>query len=212
MNIKKAKECYNTLLAQKLIEEFRNRNMEGIYCETKEDALKKVLEIIPKDSFVSCGGSVTLDEIGLKMALKNEGYNFIDPKDAQMQGAIAMEKVAHQALSADYFLMSSNAISATGELVNADGIGNRVSPLIFGPKNVIVIAGINKVEPNLEAAILRVKNYAAQMVCLSYRQNYLTFNDLKKEAEDSCSQLVITSKSVFKGRIKVILVGESLGY
>ncbi len=64
--------------------------------------------------------------------------------------------------------MGANAISETGELVNADGIGNRVAPLIFGPKNVIVIAGLNKVEPNLDVAILRVKKYAAQMICLAY--------------------------------------------
>ncbi len=68
-----AKECYNTLFAQKLIEEFKKRNMEGFYCETKEDALKKVLKIILKDSLVSCGGSATLDEIGLRIALKNQG-------------------------------------------------------------------------------------------------------------------------------------------
>ncbi len=210
MNTIRAKECYKALLAQKLIEAFKKRNMEGFYCETKEDTLKKVLEMIPKDSFVSCGSSVTLDEIGLRAALKNQGYNFIDPKDAQ--GAVAMEKVAHQALSADYFLMSSNAISASGELVNADGIGNRVAPLIYGPKNVIVIAGLNKVEPNLDAAILRVRNYAAQMICLAFKQDYSTFDDLSKVAQDSCSQLVITSKTVFKDRIKVMLVGESLGF
>jgi len=85
--------------------------MEGFYCETKEDALKKALEMIPKDSMVSCGGSATLDEIGLRVALKNEGYNFLNPHDAQ--GPIAKEKVAHQALSADYYLMSSNAIMAS---------------------------------------------------------------------------------------------------
>lgn len=79
--------------------------MEGYYCETKESALQKVLEIIPKDSMVSCGGSATLHEIGLQDSLKKQGYNF--------------------------YLMSSNAISATGELVNADGYGNRVAALIF---------------------------------------------------------------------------------
>lgn len=210
MNAIKARESYKALIAQKLIEEFDKRNIEGFYCETKEDALNKALEMIPKDSFVSCGSSVTLDEIGLRVALKNGGYNFKDPKDAQ--DAIAMEKVAHEALSADYFLMSSNAISATGELVNADGIGNRVAPLIFGPKNVIVIAGLNKVEPNLNAAILRVKNYAAQMICLVFKHDYSTLDDLSKVANDACSQLVITSKTVFKGRIKVILVGESVGF
>jgi len=206
----KPQECYNALLATKLIEELQKRNMEGFYCETKEEAVKKVLEMIPKDSMVSCGGSTTLDEIGLRIALKNEGYNFLDPRDAP--GPKAMEEASHQALGADYFLMSSNAISATGELVNADGIGNRVAALIFGPKNVIVIAGMNKVAPNLDAAILRVKSYAALLTCLVYKKDYSSFDELSKAAENSCSHLVITSNSVFKGRIKVILVGESLGY
>lgn len=212
MDIIKAKECYQELLSQKLIMEFKARNLEGFYCKTKEEALNKVLEMIPEDSSVSCGGSVTLDEIGLRLALKNGKYNFVDPKDAQKLGANAMEKAAHKGLSADYFLMSTNAISVTGELVNADGIGNRVAPLIFGPKNVIVIAGLNKVEPNLDSAIQRVKNYAAQMISLSYNQDYSNFDELSNAAKNSCSQLVITSNSVFKGRIKVILVGECLGY
>lgn len=206
----KPKECYIALLAQKVIEALNKRNMEGHYCETKEDALKKILEIIPKDSMVSCGGSTTLREIGLRAALKNGGYNFLDPDDAQ--GGKAKDEVAHQALNADYFLMSSNAISVTGELVNIDGYGNRVSALIFGPKNVIVIAGINKVEPNLEAAILRAKSYAAPLTMLIFKQDYASFDELSKVAEGACSQLVITSFSMTKGRIQVILVGESLGF
>lgn len=204
------KKCYNALLAQKLIVELKKRNMEGFYCETKEDALKKVLEMIPKDSVVSCGGSATLREIGLQVALKNGGYNFLDPNDPQ--GSKAKDKVAHQALSADYYLMSSNAISATGELVNIDGYGNRVGSLIFGPKNVIVIAGLNKVEPNLDAAILRAKSYAAPITMLIFNQDYSSFDELSKAAEGACSQLVITSMSMTKGRVKVILVGECLGF
>lgn len=210
MNTAKPKECYNALLAQKLIVELQKRNMEAFYYETKEDALKKVLDMIPKDSLVSCGGSATLYELGLQVALKNQGYNFLDPNDAQ--GAIAMDKVAHQALTADYFLMSSNAISLTGELVNIDGYGNRVASLIFGPKNVIVIAGLNKVEPNIDAAILRAKTYAARMIMLKFKQDYPTFEELSKAAEGGCSQFVITGFSMTKGRIKVILVGENLGY
>ncbi|ACV63886.1 protein of unknown function DUF1121 [Desulfofarcimen acetoxidans DSM 771] len=209
MNIIKAKECYNALLAQKIIEKLKKRNMEGFYCETKEDALKKVLEMIPKNSMVSCGGSATLDEIGLRVALKKEGYNFLDPKDAQ--GAKAMDKVAHEALKADYFLMSSNAISATGELVNIDGYGNRVAALIFGPKNVLVIAGLNKVEPNLEAAILRAKTVAAPLTMMIFKHDYPSFDEVSKASEGGSSHLVITSKSATK-RITVILVGESLGF
>lgn len=206
----KPKEYYNALLGQKLVEEFEKRNMEGYYCETKEEALKKVLAMIPQDSLVSCGGSATLHEIGLRAALKNAGYNFLDPDDTQ--GAAAKDKVAHQSLSADYYLMSSNAIAVTGELVNIDGYGNRVASLIFGPKNVIVIAGINKVEPNLDAAILRAKKYAAPITMLIFKQDYSSFAELSQAAEGASSQLVVTSMSMTKGRIKVILVGECLGF
>lgn len=206
----KPDDRYNTLLAQKLIDEFKKRNMEGFYCETKEAALKKVLELIPKDGIVSCGGSATLREIGLREVLKSEGYNFLDPDDAL--GGAAKDKVAHEALSADYYFMSANAITTKGELVNIDGYGNRVASLIFGPKNVIVIAGLNKVEPNLDAAVLRAKTFAAQNTLLLFKQDYSSFDELSKAAEAACSHLVITSMSTAKGRIKIILVGESLGF
>lgn len=204
------KTCYNALLAQKVIEGLDKRNIDGVYCETKEEAVKKVLAMIPKDSLVSCGGSATLHEIGLRTALKIEGYNFLDP--AEPKGSKAKDEAAHQALGADYFLMSANAIAQTGELVNIDGYGNRVAALIFGPKHVIVIAGINKVEPNLDAAILRAKKYAAAQICLIFKQDYATWDELAKAAEEADSHLVVTSKQAIRGRIKVILVGESLGY
>lgn len=204
------KELYNALLAQKVIEELGKRNIEGFYCETKEEALSRVLEMIPKDAVGSCGGSATLREIGLWQALRDGGYNFLNPDDAQ--GGAAKAKVAHEALDADYYLMGANAISATGEMVNADGIGNRVASLAFGPKNVIVVAGINKVAPNLDAAILRTKTCAAPIIVLQFRQDYSSFDELSKAAESACSHLVITSNSTAKGRIKVVLVGECLGF
>jgi len=204
------KQSYNALLAQKVINEFEHRNIQGFYFETKEEALTKVLEMIPKESVVSWGGSSTLKEIGLLDSLKNSGYNILDPNAAQ-DGA-EKNKIAHQALDADYYLMSSNAISVTGELVNIDGYGNRVASLIFGPKNVLVIAGLNKVEPNLDAAILRAKKYAAPLTMLIFKQDYSSFDELSKVADGAFSQLVITGMSMTKGRIKVILIGECLGY
>ena len=205
-----AKQSYNALLSQKLITEFEKRNFEGYYCETKEDALAKALELIPKEALVSCGGSATLEEIGLADALKNENYHFLDPK--AVKTAKEMDDIAHQALNADYFLMSTNAITQVGELVNADGYGNRVSALIFGPKNVIIIAGLNKVEPELDTAILRVKKTAAPMIMLKFNQDYSSLDELDKIAGAAIGQFVITSMSTVKGRIKVILVGESLGF
>ncbi|WP_024621336.1 lactate utilization protein [Metaclostridioides mangenotii] len=204
------KQSYNSLLAKKLIEEFQKRNMEGFYCETKEDALEKAIEMIPKNSTISYGGSETLNEIGLREVLNNGDYNFLDPNS--VEGGAEKEKIAHQALASDYYFMSSNAISESGELVNVDGYGNRVASLIFGPKNVIIIAGLNKVVPNLDMAILRTKNYASQMILLKFKQDYSTFEELSKVSEGVGSQFVITSMSSKKGRIKVILVGENLGF
>lgn len=105
-----------------------------------------------------------------------------------------------------------NAISVTGELVNIDGYGNRVASLLFGPKNVIVIAGLNKVEPNLDAAILRAKSYAAPLTMLIFKRDYSFFDELSEAAKGANSHLVITSMSTTKGRITVILVGECLGF
>jgi L-lactate utilization protein LutB len=204
------KQSYYALLAQKVIKELESRGIQGLYFETREEALKKVLEMIPKESVVSWGGSATLKEIGLIDSLRNGGYQILDPNAAQ--GGTEKDKIAHQALSADYYLMSSNAISAAGELVNIDGYGNRVASLIFGPKNVIVIAGLNKVEPSLEAAVLRAKKYAAPLTMLRFKQDYASFDELSRAAEGACSHFVITGRTMTKGRIKVVLVGECLGY
>ncbi len=203
---------YNALLAQKVIREFGSTNIQGFYCETKEEALKKALEMVPEKSTVSWGGSVTLHEIGLIEALNKGGYNVLDASD-RSKGGTEMQRIAHEALNSDYYFMSANAVSATGELVNIDNIGNRTAALIYGPRNVIVIAGINKVEQNLDLAINRAKTKAAPLVILGYNRNDISsFDDLLNKAKENSSNLVITSMSLFKGRIKVILVGENLGY
>ena len=202
-------DCYNQLLAHKLIEEFEKRNMEGFYCKTKVDALAKLMELIPKDSIVSYGGSLTLKEVGVRETFQNGDYRFLDPN--AVTGAKEKERVAHEALSADYYLMSANAITIAGELVNADGIGNRVGALCFGPKHVLVVAGMNKVEPDLTSAVQRVKTIASQKCMLLYKQDYASFDELKEAADGIISQLLITSMTTMKGRIKIILVGENLG-
>ena len=202
---------FNNLLAKRVIEGLVRHNMEGYYCATKHEASEKVLSLIPQGAFVSSGGSSTLEEISMHSALLDNAYEYLNPKTQTTTAK--MDEAAHKALTADYFLMSSNAITEDGELVNVDGYGNRVSSLIFGPKNVIVIAGMNKVVPSLEAAISRVKNYAAPLIMLSFNKDgYKDFDALIDSAHGACNQLVITSGSSVKGRIKVVLVGESLGF
>ena len=133
------------------------RNMEGYYCSTADEAVEKVLELIPAGDVVSWGGVATVDELGIKGRLRSRNQPVIDRDTARTPE----ERTAmlHQALTCDTFLMSSNAISEDGQLVNIDGIGNRVAALCFGPKQVIVVAGMNKVAMTLAwRAILKYRS------------------------------------------------------
>jgi len=200
---------FNQLQADSLIEAFAQRNISALYCETKADALSAALALVPPGATVSCGGSATLHEIGLHAALHAHDCDFWNPDAAQ--GGRAKDAVARQALSADCYFMSANAIAATGELVNIDGYGNRTAALIFGPQKVIVVAGMNKVEPTLDAALLRARRVAAPLCMLLFKQDYASFEELQRAADEACRQTVVTASSVTPGRIHVLLVGERLG-
>ena len=117
---------------------------------------------------------------------------------------------------ADYFLMSTNAITMDGELVNIDGRSNRVSCLCWGPQNVIIIAGMNKVALDVESALKRVRNFAAPPNAVRLNKNTPCAQTGKcadcYSPDCICSQIVITRRSSTPNRIKVILVGEELGY
>lgn len=208
------KKDFYKINVQKLLSAFEKRYIEGYYCETKEEALKKALELIEKDSTVSWGGSMTLDEIGLLDALRKGDYSLLDRGTAKNNDEL--NEIFHKAFSADYYFMSSNAITLDGKLVNIDGTGNRVAALIYGPKNVIIIAGMNKVVPDEESAIKRARNIAAPInaIRLSKQTSCTSVGSCKDclLPDSICSHIVVTRISKVPNRIKVILVGEDLGY
>ena len=191
------------LRAQTIIKGLEKRNMHGVFCATKEDALKQALSYIKEGSSVSWGGSMSVSEIGLMDALKEGNYHLIDRSVAVLS---------------DYFLMSSNAITLDGELINIDGTGNRVACLSYGPKHVIMIVGMNKVVNDVEDGIKRVRNFASPPNTL--RLGLKTPCSMTGRCGDCygdtciCSQIVVTRRqsAMMKDRVKVILVGESLGY
>ena len=157
---------------------------------------------------------MTLEEIGLIADLKNSDYTVYDRMSAKTpeEREAILTEVSH----CDYYFMSSNAITLDGQLVNIDGMGNRVASLIAGPKNVVIVAGMNKVAPTLDAAMDRVRNQAAPPNCIRLGLNTpcAKFGRCVDCLDDSCicCETVITRKSRIAGRIKVILVGEPLGY
>ncbi len=207
-------ERYNKTLAEQAIAGLEKRNMKGYYAETKEEAVKLALSLIPEGSVISWGGSATLSETGLIEKLKAGNYNCLDRSDAKDREG--MEEIAHKALSADYFLMSTNAMTADGQLINIDGNGNRVAALIYGPKNVIVLAGINKICSTYEAALERARNKASVPNAMRFECNTPCLKTGKcmdcLSVDTVCCQFVHTRFSRVKDRIKVIIIGESLGF
>ncbi len=201
----------NELLAQTVIAGLESRNMSGYYAKTKEEAFEKALELIPKGSKVTKGGSMSVLEIGLDVALKEGEYDYCD-RDA------ATDKRAAElfAYDADVFLASANAISEDGVLVNIDGNSNRVSAIAYGPKKVIFIIGMNKVAKDVDAAMKRARGEAAPINAQRFGLNTpctKTGTCMNCKSPDTiCCQFLITRYSRHKDRIHVILVNEDLGF
>ena len=196
-----------------LVKNLESRHFEAYYCETKEKALEKALELIPKGATVGWGGAMSAQQIGLMDALNAGDYRAIDRDKCPTPE----EKLqaAKDSLFADVFLTGANALSLDGQMVNIDGTGNRVAAIVYGPGTVLVIAGMNKVEDTLEAAITRARTVAAPMNKQRFPNQTPcevtgTCGDCKAEG-CICNQILITRHCRPVGRIKFILVGEDLG-
>ena len=169
---------------------------------------------MPEGASITWGGSESIKECGLMDAIKNANYELIDRTDAKTPEE---DRIMYsRQVMADFFLMSSNAITIDGELVNIDGRANRVSLLCWGPQNVIVIAGMNKIASDVESAIQRVRDAAAPPNTVRLNKNTPCAQTGRcgncYSPDCICSQIVITRRSSTPNRIKVILVGEELGY
>ena len=146
-------------------------------------------------------------------ALHQGNYRLLD-RD-QCKSLEERERIQREAFFADMFISSANGLSLDGQLVNIDGTGNRVAPVIYGPKNVMIIAGMKKVEDTLDAAITRARTIAAPMNNQRFGNNNPcsttgTCGNCKNET-CICNHIVVTRNGRPAGRIKFILVGEDLG-
>lgn len=207
-------EIRNKNIINETVKALKSRHFDAYAVDTKEEALSLALSLIPKEDVVSFGGSASVDSVGLKEALYARGQKFIDrsaaksPEDA--------ERLQREALLCDTYLMSANAIGADGTIVNIDGNGNRVAALCYGPKQVIIIAGANKITHDVKSAIERAKYYAAPVNAARFdigtpcKEKELC--NVCKCPDCICAQILITRLCRRAGRIKVILTKESLGF
>ena len=206
-------KAYFEKRGQILVKNLRNRHFDAWYCDTKEDALQKVLELIPEGAKIGWGGVLSAQQIGLFDALRAGNYNLLDRDLCQTQEE--REQMMKDALFADVFLTGANGLSLDGQMVNIDGTGNRVGAIIYGPKKVIVIAGMNKVCDTLEEAVKRAREVAAPLNMMRFMKETPCAatgkcGDCKAEG-CICNQIVITRHCRPVGRIQFVLVGEQLG-
>ena len=208
------KEIAKQNLANTIIKNMEKKNLEAYYCATSKEAVEKALSLMPEGASITWGGSESIKECGLMDAIEEANYELIDRTDAKTPEE---DRIMYsRQVMADFFLMSSNAITIDGELVNIDGRANRVSLLCWGPQNVIVIAGMNKISSDVESAIQRVRDAAAPPNTVRLNKNTPCAQTGRcgncYSPDCICSQIVITRRSSTPKRIKVILVGEELGY
>lgn len=207
-------EQRNELLAKTIIKNLQRRHIEGFYCPSGEEAVKKVSELIADGSTVTWGGTMTVRDLGIPEHLKSRGT--LEVIDRDLAETLEERQAMYlRAFSADVYLSSANAISEDGVIVNIDGAGNRVAAITWGPKKVIFVIGLNKVTQTVEAALSRARGTASPI-------NSARF-DIKTpcKADGVCHNCNSTEcicnyvhflRNSPKGRHTVILVGENLGY
>lgn len=204
----------NRLLAGQVIKGLESRNMEGYYAETADEARKLVLQIIPEGSSVGWGGSSSIAEIGLKQAVCSGKYKVYNRETCTTPEEKKEKEIA--CFDCDYFLASANAVSMDGQLVNIDKFGNRIAAIAYGAKHVILIVGMNKIADSVETAAGRARNEAAPINAVRLKTGTPCCNTGRcfdcKDSNTICCQFLITRFSAIKGRIKVVLVNETLGF
>ena len=197
-----------------IIKNLEKRGMESYFFEDSASCVEAVKKMLPEGSVISWGGSESIKESGIMDMLQAGNYQLINRMAAKTPEE-GRELYAKTVL-ADYYFMSTNALTLDGELVNIDGNGNRVACLIHGPSNIMIIAGMNKIVPSVNTAVDRVRNMASPPNAKRLnRQTPCNFTGRCGDClspDCMCNQIVITRRSGRPGRIKVFLVAEELGY
>ncbi|KAJ53011.1 L-lactate utilization protein LutB [Clostridium tetanomorphum] len=197
------------------IDNLRKHNMEGFFVKDNDKLVELLKELIAEKSVIGIGDSMTLFETGVIDFLRKGKYTFLD----KYKDGITSEgkkQIYIKNFSADTFMCSTNALTESGELYNIDGNGSRVAPMIYGPKQVILVCGINKIVKDIDEAEKRVRNYSAPIDAKRLNKNTPCTNlgyciDCKSPNR-ICNDFVVIRGQFIKGRIKVIIVGKQLGY
>jgi len=229
-DISREKQQFYQARARTAVENLRRRNFEAQYVASRGEALTTILDMIPQDVTVVRGDSITLDQVGVLPELKKRGQKLIDAFETDTEGNWAAEpeerlRMMREAFFADIFIAGANAVTLDGKLVNIDGRGNRVAPMIFGPRKVIIVAGANKIVRDVDEALERIHQFCAPLNAKrhSLKHHLSQLDDLPCVRTGRCidcnhdwriCRYTVIIEGVWvrdKGRISVVLVGEELG-
>ncbi len=209
--------------AEQVIRGLARNNMQGFFAERAADVSSQVEKLLSDGDTVAVGGSMTLAQTGVLELLHSGRYRFLDRYAAGLS-AEEVRRIYVESFGADVYLSSVNAVTLDGELYNVDGNGNRVAAICYGPRSVILIAGINKIVRDVDEAIARIKQFAAPENAMRLQRDTPctktgTCAGLHggmtagcRSEERICCHYVVSAYQREKNRIKVILVGEPLGY
>lgn len=210
-------------MIEKVLENLRKNRMEAYFVERREEVVPLIKTLIREGDTVGLGGSMTLQETGVLELLRSGAYHFLDRAREGITPE-EVQQVYRDTFAADAFFCSANAITEQGELFNVDGNCNRIAAISFGPKSVIVVAGVNKIVPDLEGAVRRLKTVAApkntkRLSCKTYCLEKGHCMGLEGGMTEGCASpdricctYMVCGHQRIANRIKVILVNEELGY
>jgi len=198
----------------RLVSNFSKRNIEASYFKCLDEAKTRVLEMVPKTATVGIGNSQTLKKMNISKVLEERGNTVYDKTLAKNKEEI--RDLKRKSLLTDWYITSSNAVSAEGHIVNIDHSGNRVAAMIYGPDKVIVVVGKNKIEKTLDDAMKRARNHAAPLNAKRAGYNPPCV-ELKRcvdclTKDRVCYNVVTIEGQYVSGRMKLFIVNEDLGF
>ncbi len=214
--MREEKKWFSDHLIQRTVKALESNGFKTVLASDKNEALKEVLQLVPEKAQVGIGGSVTVREVDLVSELSKRGNDVLENWSRKVTPEEDMT-IRKGHLTCDVFITSSNAITEDGKLVNIDGMGNRVASMIFGPKKVIVIAGINKIVKDIHAGIERIRHTATPMNVKRMGGTtpcVIDVCDLEKcqPPNRHCHVITIIEKIPIKTDTTIILVEEELGF
>lgn len=211
--MREVKRWYTNQMIQRTLAALEKNGFQTFFAPTTNEALEKVLSLIPSNAKVGIGGSNTLREINLIDALTARGNTMFEHWQQPEENVVT---IMREQLNSDVFVASSNAVTEDGKLINIDKAGNRVAAMIFGPKKVILVVGVNKIVKDVDEGIKRAKNVAAAMNARRRGDKTpcaITGVCTDCDAQDRvCRVITIMEKKPSRSDISVILVCEELGF